>query len=322
VRQIGYRNQRTLAGIAEIVGRGFVTGLPVHLKLHPAPANTGILFIRTDLPGHPVVPARAELVTSTQRRTTIGGGEEAITLVEHLLATLAGLRIDNCVIEIDGPEPPGLDGSAQGFVDAVTKAGVQLQSARRSVWIPREMISVTQGGATVAIHPTCETLQTAQSGYALRASYILDYGNGADVQIPRQLHSMVVGPDNFAREVSSCRTFVLEREALALRAKGVGAHLTAKDLLVFGPNGLIDNRLKFANEPARHKVLDLIGDLSLCGIDLVGHVVAYRSGHSLNVNLARMLVTRAREAGADLPEPEILPAAARRPIFPGRRRVA
>jgi len=322
VRQIGYRHQRTLAGTAEIHGTGFVTGHSVQLRLHPAPANTGILFIRTDLPGTPAIPARVDQVTCTQRRTTIGGGDSAITLVEHLLATLAGMRVDNCYIELDGPEPPGLDGSAGGFVQAVDSVGVKLLSARRSVWAPTNTVSVSQGGATVAIHPPEELTMGRHTGYALRTSYILDYGTGLDVQIPRQSHSMLVGPDTFAREVSACRTFVLEREALALRAKGVGAHLTAKDLLVFGANGLIDNRLKFANEPARHKVLDLIGDLSLTGIDLVGHVVAYRSGHSLNVSLARQLASLVRASGEDLPGHDAIPNELERPIFPGRKRVA
>jgi len=297
-----------------------VTGLPIHVRLHPAPADTGILFVRTDLPSNPVVPARADQVTCTQRRTTIGGGDRAITLVEHLLAAFAGMRVDNCYVELDGPEPPGLDGSAREFVDALQAAGTKLQSARRAVWAPIESVAVSQGGATVAIHPPEGPV--AGNGYGLRVSYILDYGSGPESTIPRQTHTMPVGPETFAREVSGCRTFLLEREALALRAKGVGAHLTAKDLLVFGSAGLIDNRLKFANEPARHKVLDLIGDLSLCGVDLVGHVVAYRSGHSLNVSLARILAAKARDAGANLPAYNIPAPDLRRPVYPGRRRVA
>ena len=289
MRRLGYRHQRTLARPTELDGPGFVTGQRVHVRLLPAPPDTGVLFIRADLPHHPVVSARVELVTGTQRRTTLGGGAESITLVEHLLATLAGLRIDNCVIELDGPEPPGLDGSAGGFVDAVFDAGVVLQPARRSIWAVTEPVSVGQGGATVSLHPP-----DAETGSRLKTTYLLDYG--PDSQIPRQTHTMTVSPESFVREVATCRTFVLEREALMLRAKGVGRHLTPRDLLVFGADGLIDNRLRFANEPARHKVLDLIGDLSLCGFDLVGHAVAYRSGHALNVSLARALAARAAAA--------------------------
>ena len=311
MRRIGYRHQRTLARPTELDGPGFVTGQRVHVRLLPAPPDTGVLFVRADLPSHPIISARVELVTGTQRRTTLGGGAEAITLVEHLLATLAGLRVDNCVIELDGPEPPGLDGSAGGFVDAVFEAGVVLQAARRDIWTVTEPICVEQGGATVSLHPT-----DAATGNRLKTTYLLDYG--PDSQIPRQTHTMTVGPESFVREVANCRTFVLEREALMLRAKGVGRHLTARDLLVFGPDGLIDNRLRFANEPARHKVLDLIGDLSLCGFDLVGHAVAYKSGHGLNVSLARALAAR---MAAVTGGPTTLPPILSRPSLAGRKKV-
>jgi UDP-3-O-acyl N-acetylglucosamine deacetylase len=311
VQRIGYRHQRTLATAAEIHGPGMVTGTKIRVKMHPAPENTGVVFVRTDLPGAPVVPARADVVTSTQRRTTLGGGDSAVTLVEHLLATLAGLRVDNCIIELDGPEPPGLDGSAAGFVEAIHKAGFELQSGRRAIWTVKKTVSLNQAGATVTFHPLPEDAPAE-----LTATYLLDYGHDSD--IPKQSHTMVVTPESFAGEVANCRTFVLEREAIMLRSVGVGKHLTARDLLVFTPNGLLDNTLRYANEPARHKALDLIGDLSLCRVDLVGHVVAYRSGHSLNVAMAKHLIQLARDAGADLPP--LSPPAFGRPSFPGRRR--
>jgi UDP-3-O-acyl-N-acetylglucosamine deacetylase len=121
----------------------------------------------------------------------------------------------------------------------------------------------------------------------LRISYLLDYGTVGP--IPRQSCTLNVNPGEFVPGVAGCRTFVTEAEAEALRAQGIGKHLTPADLLVFGPRGVIDNRLRFANEPARHKILDLVGDLALCGFDLAGHAVAYRSGHALNVELARRL---------------------------------
>ena len=313
VKLVGHRYQRTLANKAEMQGPGFITGSKVRLRLYPAPADTGVVFVRTDLSGQPIIPARVDFVTSTQRRTTLGGGDSAITLVEHLLATLAGLRVDNCIIELDGPEPPGLDGSAQGFVDAVQTAGFQVQHARRSIWTVKETVTVTKAGATVSIHPLGDDQPNE-----LLMTYLLDYGNGS--VIPKQTHTMPVTPTNFSTEVSNCRTFVTEREALMLLDHGVGKHLTARDLLVFGPNGLIDNEQRYSNEPARHKVLDCVGDLFLAGVDLVGHVVAYRSGHSLNVALAKELAVRARASGAELPPLMELPKTAMRPHFPGRRR--
>ncbi len=268
--------------MAEVRGVGFVTGATVRLRFHPAAPETGLAFVRTDLPGKPRTPVRPDRVTNTNRRTTLGSPDSGVTLAEHALAALAGLRIDNCLIELDGPEPPGLDGSAHGFVEALSAAGVALQSARRSVWGVTEPIVVTHGSATIALHPPTEGLQ-------LRASYLLDYGLGAP--IPRQAFTTLVTPETFTRDIAGCRTFLLESEAKALRQQGIGQHLTAAQLLVFGPTGPIENQLRHADEPARHKVLDLIGDLSLCGFDLAGHLVAYRSGHALNVALAAALVT-------------------------------
>ena len=279
MRQIGYRHQRTLAQPACVSGVGFVTGAKSRIRFLPAPADTGVAFVRTDLPYRPLTPAQAARVTSTARRTTLGTHETGVTLVEHALAALAGLRVDNCVVELDAAEPPGLDGSAREFVDALADAGVVLQSARRPIWTPTETVTVAQGGATIALHPAASP--------GVRASYILDYGPHAP--IARQQYTMGVTPESFAREVAASRTFLLEHEAHALRRAGVGRHLTTSELLVFGPGGVIGNRLRHADEPARHKLLDLVGDLALCGFDIAGHVVAYRSGHTLNVQLARTL---------------------------------
>jgi UDP-3-O-acyl N-acetylglucosamine deacetylase len=268
---------------------GFITGAHVLLRFRPAPPDTGVVFRRVDLSGRPVIPARVAAVSGTQRRTTLGSPPAGITMVEHVLAALAGLRVDNCVIELDGPEPPGLDGSAVGFVRAIGAAGLAVQYSRRAVWAVTEPVIVSGGGATLGLHPA--------DGPGLRASYILDYGVWGPV--PRQAHTVDVRPENFLSEVSGCRTFLTEPEAKALRARGVGTHVSPAEVLVFGPRGPIDNRLRFADEPARHKVLDLIGDLALCGFDLAGHVVAYRSGHALNVELAGQLTARVAAAGTD-----------------------
>jgi UDP-3-O-acyl N-acetylglucosamine deacetylase len=288
MRIIGYRHQRTLAESAEIEGVGSVTGARVRVRFRPAAAHTGLVFQRIDRPNAPPVPARAEFVTGTARRTTLGPTAHGVTLVEHLLAALAGLRIDNCAIELDGPEPPGLDGSAAGFVAALTAAGAVLQYARRPIWAVSHPVIVSAGGATIALHPAV--------GTELRASYLLDYG--AIGPIHRQMVTLDVRPDEFVRAVSACRTFVTAGEAEALRTQGIGRHLTGADLIVFGPRGPIANRLRFADEPARHKVLDMIGDLALCGFDLAGHLVACRSGHAMNVELARTLAANAASSSS------------------------
>jgi UDP-3-O-acyl N-acetylglucosamine deacetylase len=279
VNKPSYRYQRTIARSGEVLGVGFLTGDMVRLRFEPAPPDTGVVFVRTDLRPKVVVPARGDQVSASYRRTTLGRAPFQVELVEHVLAALAGLRIDNCRVELNAPEPPGLDGSAQRFVDVLRRSGVVLQPARRPVWTIETSVVVSQQGATLGIH--------AGGRNELRVSYLLDYGPASP--IVRQAHTLVVTPESFCNELAGCRTFILQEEAAELRRQGLGARTTTSDLLVFGPHGVIGNRLRFANEPARHKILDLLGDLSLLGHDLRGHVVAYRSGHSLNVELVRAL---------------------------------
>jgi UDP-3-O-acyl N-acetylglucosamine deacetylase len=269
---------------------GLLTGAAVRLRFQPAPPGTGLVFVRTDLRPRVSVPARIDNVTGTQRRTTLGRPPAEVTLVEHVLSALAGLRIDNCHVELNAAEPPGLDGSARGFEEALRGAGMVLQAGRRAAWCVDEPVTVRHGGATLSLHPP--------AGPYLKVSYLLDYGVRSPID--RQTYTAVLTPERFGAEVAGCRTFLLEREALELRRQGLGERTTAADLLVFGPRGPIDNRLRWANEPARHKVLDVVGDLSLLGEDLVGHVVAYRSGHPLNIALVQVL---REQMEADRPAP-------------------
>ena len=285
-----YRYQRTIARPAELTGVGFLTGAAVTLRFHPAPASTGVVFVRTDLKPPVQIPARIEQVTGTARRTTLGEAPAHVALVEHVLAALAGMRIDNCYVELNAPEPPGLDGSALRFAQALRQAGAVLQPARRATCRVEETVVVSQNGATLALHPDPED--------GLKISYVLDYGLNSPID--RQLYTQAVTPQTFLNEVACCRTFILESEAQELKRQGLGARTTAADLLVFGRRGAIDNRLRFANEPARHKILDIIGDLSLVGRDVRGHLVAYRSGHPLNIELVRRLKERLAN-GCDAP---------------------
>jgi UDP-3-O-acyl N-acetylglucosamine deacetylase len=288
VRIHGERSQRTIARPTEVCGTGFLTGAAVHLRFVPAPPSRGVVFVRTDLRPQVEIPARVSHVTGTRRRTTLGHEPARVGLVEHVLAALAGLRIDNCYVELDAPEPPGLDGSARAFVEALLDAGVVAQAERRLIWCVSETVVLLSGGATLAVHPVDHGLLTL--------SYFLDYGLGAP--IARQVHTQTLTPASFASDLAPCRTFILESEAEELRRQGIGVRTTTADLLVFGPHGPIDNRLRFANEPARHKVLDLVGDLSLLGADLCGHVVAYRSGHPVNVELVQSLHQQIASAAA------------------------
>ena len=282
MRRLGQRPQRTLATPVTLTGRGLLTGQRVRIRFRPAAPGTGLRFVRTDLRPAVTVPATWENVSGTHRRTTLGEAPFHVTLVEHALAALAGLRIDNCEIELDASEPPGLDGSAKPYVEALRSAGATLQPLPRDVWTVTEPLTIAQGRATLTIHPA-----TADE---TRVSYMLDYG--PDSPIVRQKHTLTVTPESFHRELAHCRTFVLDHEAEDLVRQGIGRHITPADILVFGPNGPINNRLRHANEPARHKILDIVGDLALFGLDLRGHIVACRSGHPLNLELVRVLAAR------------------------------
>jgi UDP-3-O-acyl N-acetylglucosamine deacetylase len=274
--------QRTIAQPAELQGIGFLTGEMVRLRFLPAPPSTGVVFVRTDLRSRPRIPAHIDNVTGTQRRTTIGTAPAQVGLVEHVLASLAGMRIDNCLVEVNAPEPPGLDGSARRFVEALKGAGAVVQPARRWCCTVDDKLVVTAAGATLALYPA--------DGEGLTLSYFLDYGFWSPIS--RQVHTQELTPSLFATDLAPCRTFLLLHEAEEMRRQGLGKRTTTADLLVFGPHGPIDNRLRFANEPARHKVLDMIGDLALLGLDLCGHVIAYRSGHPLNIELVRAMRAR------------------------------
>jgi UDP-3-O-acyl N-acetylglucosamine deacetylase len=284
VRRHSTRLQRTISRPVEVHGVGFLTGSAVRLRFLPAPPSTGVVFVRSDLPGRPTLPAHVSQVTGTQRRTTLGHSPVQVSLVEHVLAALAGMRIDNCLIDLNAPEPPGLDGSARGFSQALVSAGQVVQAARRSIWAVEESITVRAGSASLTLHPPVDDHP------ALTLTYFLDYGPTAP--IGRQLYTGELSPGLFLQDLASARTFLLESEADELRRQGLGKRTTAADLLVFGPRGVIDNELRHANEPSRHKILDMVGDLSLVGADLCGHVVACRSGHPLNVELAGVLHQR------------------------------
>jgi UDP-3-O-[3-hydroxymyristoyl] N-acetylglucosamine deacetylase/3-hydroxyacyl-[acyl-carrier-protein] dehydratase len=236
-------------------------------------------FIRTDLPGRPEIPVAIQCVAQRQRRTTLEAGDARVEMVEHVLAALAGLRIDNCTIEIDAPETPGCDGSSEAFTRALLDAGIEEQPAIRQSFIVDRPYFVQEGDAMLAIHPPMNG--------GLFISYNLDYG--PQTPMLRQSYFADISPDAFVNELSDSRTFLLQAEAEMLQAQGIGTRTSPRDLLIFGADGPVDNALRHPEEPARHKILDIIGDLSIFGRDLWGHVVAYKSGHRLNAELVRQL---------------------------------
>lgn len=271
--------QCTLGQPVGLHGRGYLSGVSVNLTFCPAPPDTGVVFVRTDLPGRPEIPAVIDSVIPRQRRTAIARGDAVVEMVEHVMAALTGLGIDNCRVEITAPETPGCDGSSQAFVDCLLAAGVVVQNAPARTWRVDRPTMVTEGVMTLVAEPSAEP--------AFRLSYTLDYPSAP--VIGRQQHEFRLLPGSFAAELAPARTFVLDTEVPLLHAAGIGRHCTVKDLLIFGPDGPIENTLRFGNEPVRHKMLDVVGDLRLLGCRIQGHFTAYRSGHTLNAEMVRAL---------------------------------
>lgn len=271
--------QRTIRSSVSIEGQGLQTGSKTKLHIKGAPANSGINFIRTDLPNKPLLNIQSISLDSTglkKRRTIIRSGPVEIHTTEHLLSALSGLNIDNAVIEINGDEVPGLDGSAGEYVEALERAGIVEQDApvkelvlKRAVWCASE-------NAVLAAFP--------HDGFKI--SYFLSYPVRS---IGEQFLSLDITADSFKKEIAPARTFCMKKEALVLKMLGFGKGANYKNTLIMGSKGPVNNELRFSDEPVRHKILDLIGDLSLVGRPLKAHIVAIKSGHSLNVELIKKL---------------------------------
>ena len=275
------RNQRTIAAPAAVEGVGYWSGHDVRVEFRPAEPDLGIVFVRADMPGCPRIAATIDNRTETPLRTTLRCGDARVDMVEHIMASLGGLRVDNCEVRIDRPEMPGCDGSALPFVDAILAVGFVEQEASRARKVVRQPVRLGDGQTWIEARPDAlgETI----------LQYELDYGPSSP--IGRQSLQLLLSPDNFRENLAGSRTFLLEHEAAALQAQGLGLRATCQDLLVFGPEGPIDNPLRFADECVRHKLLDMVGDMALAGCDLIGCFEAHRSGHRLNTELVRALLT-------------------------------
>ena len=283
--------QCTLARPASFAGRGLFAGDYAAVCLRPAPADHGRIFARTDLPGAPRIPARIACRIAKSRRTALRGPSGAeVEMTEHVLAALAGLGIDNCLIEIAGRELPALDGSALPIVEAILQAGVEELAAPRRTLAVAAATCVRMDAADLAAYP------------GFPGTLTLDYELVAD-ELPgvgRQRLAVRLDPELFALEIAPARTFVAEVEVAALRAQGIGLAMAPRDnLLMFGGAGRpVDTELRFRDECVRHKLLDLIGDLALLDRPLSGRIVARRSGHAANAALVLALANGADGAMA------------------------
>lgn len=267
-----------------MAGPGLFSGDTATLTFAPAGPDEGITFVREQEGKTATIPALVENVQKQPRHTCLKNGTLFVQTIEHCMAALAGLGVDNAVVKVSGGtagEVPAGDGSSQPFVQILQEAGLVDQDPELSPLIIKKPIQVTMGDASIAALPGPED----------KLEVIYDFE--APVPVGRQIFKFQLGDDDFVNQLAPARTFVFKHEADELRERGLGQHLSTRDLLVIAETGPIDNEFRFADECARHKVLDLLGDLYLVGRPIRGRIFAYKSGHALNHLLARRLLEQA-----------------------------
>jgi UDP-3-O-[3-hydroxymyristoyl] N-acetylglucosamine deacetylase/3-hydroxyacyl-[acyl-carrier-protein] dehydratase len=269
------RKQRTLRTVVEFSGVGLHSGETIRARILPAPQDHGVEFVRTDLPDNAPIPAKIAYHTAKERRTRLQRGNAHVDTVEHLLAVCRGLSIDNLTVELSGSEMPGLDGSALELMQLVQQAGIVEQAAEAAAFRLDQPIYVREGSATLVALPTEKEGLTLQYVAAFDEPGI----DGGSFQLE-------LSPESFGREIAPARTFCLASEVEALQKAGFGKGATRQNTVVLGDPSMT---LRLPGEPVRHKILDLLGDLYLLGADLHAHVIATRSGHSLNAEFVRRL---------------------------------
>ncbi len=294
--------QRTLAGDISLKGKGLHTGVNVNITFKPAPDNHGYKFCRTDLLGKPVIDALAEHVSDTSRGTTLLQNNASVATIEHVLASFYGLGVDNALIEIDGPEAPIMGGSSMKFVEAIKKAGIVEQKEDRNYFVVKQKITYSdeENGVDLIVYPDDH----------LSINVLIDYNS----RILGNQYAILDTIDDFEKDISSSRTFVFFHELEPLYKRGLIrggdfdnavvilekevsqeeidriARLFKRSGISKHTAGVLNNtQLRFPNEPARHKLLDLLGDLALVGHPLKGKVVATRPGHYANTRLSKII---------------------------------
>jgi UDP-3-O-[3-hydroxymyristoyl] N-acetylglucosamine deacetylase/3-hydroxyacyl-[acyl-carrier-protein] dehydratase len=276
--------QKTIKGEGRLAGQGLFGGQDVSVTFHPAPEDTGVVFVRTDVATAVRIPAVAPNIAERSRRTSIKKGDVSIETVEHCLAAIRAMEVDNIAIEVDGPELPAPDCSSAEYVRVLKEAGTVEQSNPRKEFVIRKPVSVSAGDATIYALP--------YSDGEMNVTYDLDYSEHAG--IGRQIYSYRLTPESFEEQMAAARSFLLEVEARQFHARGIGTHIGPDHILVINAEGPIENEYRFPNECVRHKIVDLIGDLMLVGRPVIGRIVAYKSGHALNQQLVRKLYDAAQ----------------------------
>ncbi len=265
--------QKTLAAPITLAGVGVHSGRSAAVTIKPAPPNHGIKFVRRDLRQPPAIPALFKMVTDTSFATVLGVDGVIISTVEHLMACLAGLEIDNAVVDVDGYELPIMDGSARPFTEAMAAAGTVEQEAERCYILIKKPIVFENEDKSVGIYPdTC-----------FRISYTIAYDHPL---IGTQTYSLEITETTFSNEISSARTFGFYHEYEQLKQLGLARGGSLENAIVIDDENIVnEDGLRYDNEFVRHKILDCLGDFSLLGLPIRGHIVAYKSGHLFNHKL-------------------------------------
>lgn len=264
--------QTTLARPVSYNGIGLHAANEVHMVLRPAPADTGIVFVRTDLAGNPSVPAQLAYVTNTMRATTLEQGEAKVFTVEHLLSALQGMAVDNCIVEMDSVEPPVADGSSLTFVRLIEQAGIQKLDMPRRVLTVRRQHLVQEEDKFIAILP--------YDGFRITFTSINPHP-----LLGVQFSDTEITKDNYIRDIAFARTIAFTKELAMLKKLGLGKGGTLENTIVYDDTTCL-SVLRSDDELVRHKVLDVIGDMALLGRSLKGHIIAVKSSHKLNNMLA------------------------------------
>ena len=266
--------QQTLAAPVSYSGIGLHSGKNVNMCMLPAEADTGIVFIRTDLPDKPEIAAKPANVSSTLKATTLSENGAEVFTVEHLMAALSMMGIDNCRIEMDSPEPPVTDGSSGVFADLILEAGRKTQTAPRKVYALDRAFAVHQDDRYICVLP--------YDGYRISFTSINPHP-----LLGTQYYDIELTEENFLKEIATARTVAFMHEVEQMKKMGLGLGGNTDNVVVFDNTGIL-SETRFDNELIRHKILDVIGDLYLLG-HIKAHVVAVKTGHAFNAELARQI---------------------------------
>ena len=270
--------QRTLMNEVGCTGIGLHTGEKVKINLRPAPANSGIKFVRTDLKGRPEVEVRFDNVFDTTLATTIGTNGCKVSTIEHLMAAFFGLGIDNAIVELDGPEVPIMDGSAAPFVFLIKSGDIREQKSPKQFIVIKKPFKVDDGNRSVCIYPSKE----------LKITYMIDFQHPL---LRNQEYELTFSGRDFVREISTARTFGFMKDVETLKKNGLARGGSLDNAVVIDDFRIInEDGLRFDDEFVRHKILDFIGDISIVGSPIIGHFVVKKSGHFLNQHMLKKLM--------------------------------